>query len=417
VRTHDVSGLPQACGSARSLRRHPALIACCGAHLVQDGLVALQYVLLPILAQAFGLSYAQVGLLRAVSNTASSGLEIPAGLLAERLGERRLLAAGLLTAGLGYLAVAAAGSFPAVLSAFLLAGVGAAFQHSLASSILVRTFDGPSRRRVLGTYNSAGDAGKLAFTAAFGLGIGAGLAWNAVVVALALGALAFAWVCATLLRGAARAAPSTSPAPMTEPARGGRWGIDYPRRFALLGLAVFLDSTVQAVFLTFIAFVMLDRGASEAVASASVVLALSGGMVGKFCCGLVAARVGDRRTFVLAQVMTALGLLAVTVLPVVALLIALPLVGLVVQGSSTVTYGAVAGFVARDRQSRGYALIYTLANGSSVVGPFVFGLIADRAGLDVSLWVLALTAVVTLALSGVLKPADRPVLLHDGTAP
>lgn len=38
------------------------LITCCGAHLIQDGLGALQYVLLPILAQLFGLNYAQVGL-------------------------------------------------------------------------------------------------------------------------------------------------------------------------------------------------------------------------------------------------------------------------------------------------------------------------------------------------------------------
>ena len=69
------------------------LFVCCGAHIIQDGLVALQYVLLPILAQALGLNYAQVGLLRALSNSAMSLLELPSGILAERYGERRLLAA------------------------------------------------------------------------------------------------------------------------------------------------------------------------------------------------------------------------------------------------------------------------------------------------------------------------------------
>ena len=42
------------------------LTVSCGAHIIQDGLVALQYVLLPLLAQTLGLSYAQVGFLRAL---------------------------------------------------------------------------------------------------------------------------------------------------------------------------------------------------------------------------------------------------------------------------------------------------------------------------------------------------------------
>jgi len=87
------------------------LIASCGAHLIQDGLVALQYVLLPILAQIFGLNYTQVGLLRALSNSAMTLLEIPAGVLSERFGETRLLVFGLLCAARGYLGVAFAVDF------------------------------------------------------------------------------------------------------------------------------------------------------------------------------------------------------------------------------------------------------------------------------------------------------------------
>ena len=108
------------------------LIASCGAHLIQDGLVALQYVLLPILAQIFGLNYTQVGLLRALSNSAMTLLEIPAGVLSERFGETRLLVFGLLCAAGGYLGVAFAVDFYLILLGFLVAGSGAAFQHSLA---------------------------------------------------------------------------------------------------------------------------------------------------------------------------------------------------------------------------------------------------------------------------------------------
>ena len=168
------------------------LIACCGAHLIQDGLVALQYVLLPILAQAFGLSYAQVGFLRAVSNSAMAVLEIPAGLLSDRFGEASLLIFGLLCASLGYLGVALAPDFYLIVVGFFIAGSGAAFQHSLASALIANNFDSADRRRSLGIYNAFGDAGKLSFTALFSLAIGVGLAWNSVVTGLCILTLAFA---------------------------------------------------------------------------------------------------------------------------------------------------------------------------------------------------------------------------------
>ena len=116
------------------------LFICCGAHIIQDGLVALQYVFLPILAQIFGLSYAQVGLLRAISNSAMSVLEIPSGILAERVGERQLLIIGLVGAGIGYLGVAVSSTFLLIALFFLITGAGAGFQHSLTSAIIVHTF-------------------------------------------------------------------------------------------------------------------------------------------------------------------------------------------------------------------------------------------------------------------------------------
>ena len=42
-----------------------ALTTCCAAHTLHDGLSDLTYVLLPLLAQTFGLTLAQVGMIRA----------------------------------------------------------------------------------------------------------------------------------------------------------------------------------------------------------------------------------------------------------------------------------------------------------------------------------------------------------------
>ena len=378
------------------------LIASCGAHLVQDGLVALQYVLLPILAQVFGLNYSQVGFLRAVSNSAMTLLEIPAGVLAERFSEIRLLIFGLLCAGLGYLWVAHAANFYLILMGFLIAGSGAAFQHSLASALISKSFDDAGRRRALGIYNAFGDVGKLAFTGVFSLAIGVGVAWNLVVTALCVVTLSFALIMIFLLRRQA-------PAPVAEVTKqgsasaDGKWGIKHPRRFSWLCFTVFVDTLAQSVFLTFIAFLLLEKGAGDALSSLGVVLALSGGMVGKLVSGYLAVRYGDRNAFRILQLVTILGLILLAMLPALPILLLLPLVGVAVQGSTTVTYGALADFIQRDRQSRGFAIIYTLSSLSAVVGPIAFGVLADFYGVELSMVILAALTMLTLLSGKVLR--------------
>ena len=378
------------------------LIASCGAHLVQDGLVALQYVLLPILAQVFGLNYSQVGFLRAVSNSAMTLLEIPAGVLAERFSEMRLLIFGLLCAGLGYLWVAHAANFYLILLGFLIAGSGAAFQHSLASALISKSFDDSGRRRALGIYNAFGDVGKLAFTGVFSLAIGVGVAWNLVVTALCMVTLSFALLMIFLLRRSV-SAPAVDTTSQRIALADGKWGIKHPRRFSWLCLTVFLDTLAQSVFLTFIAFLLLAKGASDALSSLAVVLALSGGMVGKLVSGYLAVHYGDRNAFRILQLVTISGLILLAILPALPILILLPLIGVAVQGSTTVTYGALADFIRRDRQSRGYAIIYTLSSLSAVVGPVVFGGLADLYGVELSLVILAVLTTVTLLSGKVLR--------------
>ena len=386
------------------------LVATCGAHFIQDGLVALQYVLLPILAQVFGLNYTQVGFLRAASNSAMTLLEIPAGVLAERFGESRLLVFGLLCAGLGYLGVALASEFYLIVIGFLVTGSGAAFQHSLASAMIANRFGDAERRRSLGIYNAFGDAGKLAFSGIFGVAIGAGFAWNLVVTGLCLVTLAFTVLLLFLLNHGSVAQQADANEKQAVAARG-KWGIKNPRKFAWLGITVFIDTLAQAVFLTFIAFLVLQKGGGETLASMAVVLALCGGMVGKFASGYLAARHGDRGAFRILQLLTVAGLLALGPLPMVPALILLPLIGLAVQGSSTVTYGALSDFVHKDRQSRGYAMIYTLSSLSAVVGPLIFGSLADLYGVDVSFALLALLTSLTL-VSGKVLQKSTPLIGH-----
>src|SRR5258707_1802387 len=74
-----------------------------GAHVLHDGFADLLYVLLPVWQAEFGLALAEVGMLKTVYSGVMAGLQVPAGLIAERFGERGLLAAGTAAAGNGHL--------------------------------------------------------------------------------------------------------------------------------------------------------------------------------------------------------------------------------------------------------------------------------------------------------------------------
>src|SRR6185437_14458616 len=97
-----MSFLQATLGKIRTPERRTMTVAC-GAHVLHDGFTDLLYVLLPLWQVEFGLGYAEVGLMRALYVGALAGFQVPAGMLAERLGGPLVLGLGTALAGIGYL--------------------------------------------------------------------------------------------------------------------------------------------------------------------------------------------------------------------------------------------------------------------------------------------------------------------------
>src|SRR5262245_55350994 len=210
-------------------REKRTLATCCAAHTLHDGLSDVTYVLLPLLAQTFGLTLAQVGMIRSAHRVAMASFQIPAGLVAERFGERNLFALGTLIAGLAFLALGFAPGFWAILIALFFAGVGSAVQHPLASTIITHAYPGDGRRGALGTYNFFGDVGKFLFGGIVSLLLVAGISWQAPVVGFgAAGVLTAVVIFFTITdsHAAKPAAASATPAPKSK-----GWGIRNPQGF------------------------------------------------------------------------------------------------------------------------------------------------------------------------------------------
>jgi len=389
-------------------RPRRTLATCCAAHTLHDGLSDVTYVLLPLLAQTFGLSLAQVGLIRSAHRAAMATFQIPAGLVAERVGERNLLALGTLIAGVAFLALGYAPGFWAILVALFFAGLGSAVQHPLSSTIISHAYPGEHRRAALGTYNFFGDVGKFAFGGAVSLLLIAGVSWEAPVVGFGLFGIVTAVAIYFFVANSREEKMSTG---QTKPAaKSAGWGIRNPQGFTALCLIEILDSSTRTGFLTFIAFLLIAKGLPEGWSVLSVPLILVGGMAGKLACGILAERFGIIRMIVITEIATGCGILATLALPGAASFLLLPLIGVVLNGTSSVLYATVGDFVEQDRLPRAFGLFYTLGSLCGIAAPLGYGLIGDLYGVETSIAIIGVTIFLTVPLAALLKPRTAPRL-------
>jgi FSR family fosmidomycin resistance protein-like MFS transporter len=395
------------------VHRKPKLTlgACCTVHALHDGLVDMLYALLPLLREAFGLSYAEVALIRAANKAAMAMFQIPAGMLAERLGERNLLAFGTFVAGLGFIGLGFSTGFVSLLVFIFLAGIGAAVQHPLSSSLITGAYPGTGRRAALGTFNSLGDVGKFLFMGLAILATGLGFSWQGPVVSYGAVALIIAAGLLILLRAAgAGDRPPWHEAHHAAKSKG--WGVRHRQGFLSLGAIAALDTSTRNGFLTFVAFLMIEKGVPTEWAAAAVLITLAGGMCGKFACGILAERVGIARTIAITEIATGGGILLVIAAPQIYAFFLLPLLGVFLNGTSSAIYGSVGELIEDDRHSRAFGLMYTLGSICGLFAPLAYGLLADHAGVATTMAVIGCVVLLTLPLCLVLGPA----LVHTGTA-
>jgi MFS family permease len=86
------------------------------------------------------------------------------------------------------------------------------------------------------------------------------------------------------------------------------------------------------------------------------------------------------------------------VLPDVAAYLVLPLLGIALNGTSSVLYATIGDVVDPDRLPRAFGLFYTINSVCGLIVPLVFGLIGDLFSVSVSIAICGILAFVTLPL-------------------
>jgi MFS family permease len=122
-------------------------------------------------------------------------------------------------------------------------------------------------------------------------------------------------------------------------------------------------------FLTFLPFLLTEKGASLPTIGLALSLAFAGGAVGKPACAFIGARIGVVATVFLTEALTTVATLALLPLPLDAVLLLLPAIGVALNGTSSVLYGSVPVLVSTERRARAFGLFYTGTIGSGAAGP------------------------------------------------
>ena len=385
-----------------AISRNRLFFTVCLAHVLNDGYASMLYLLLPLWQSELTLNFAQVGILKTLYSAAMALGQVPAARLGERWSEKPALVAGTFITAAAVFALNWSMSPPVLGLLLAIGGLGASVQHPLASTLLAKAYRGPALRTVLGTYNFAGDLGKMIIPGILTLLIAA-VGWRHGTEVLGVLGLAVAVILLARLpreEGGARDEQQiVHRTSLPESVRR--------RGFVSLSAIGMLDSATRAGLLTFLPFVLAGKGADASVVGLALSLVFAGGAAGKFACGTLATRVGVLRTVGATEAATAFAIVLVLVLPLAACLALMPVLGIALNGTSSVLYGTVPELTPSGREARGFGYFYTLTIGADALAPTFYGVASDSIGLLASMLLVAAVVLLILPLLPLLRPAIR----------
>jgi FSR family fosmidomycin resistance protein-like MFS transporter len=371
------------------------------SHLIQDGFSDMLYIFFPIWQAQFSLSFAEIGLLKTMFSGTLAGFQVPAGFLASRVGELRLLLLGTILTSIAVFMLGWAGTAITLSFLLVLGGLGASVQHPLSSSLISNAYlDKVARRTALSTFNVAGDVGKLLLPGAAAFLI---TQWDWAAASRLLGILGMVSVFIIFLVNKNMEQTPLCKKEKKDKVVLGCFAWKENQSFWSLSMIGVIDSATRMGFLTFFPFLLQEKGGEVGMTGVALSLVFAGGAVGKYVCGKIATQFGILRTVVTTEIVTLLCILGMLFLPLTPAIVLSPILGIALNGTSSVLYGSVPELVSEERRKQAFAIFYTATIGSGAVSPFLYGLVSDRIGIEFAVIIIAFIVLLTIPLTIPLK--------------
>lgn len=361
--------------------------------------------LAPFLVAELSVSKAQFGAVQSAFYVVGALMAVPAGVLADRFDGRWLLLACLLAMAIPLALISRASSLLAVTVLAGLCGLGNGAINQVGARGVLHWFP-PQRRATAMGLRQTGNMLGAALAAAALPGLALWLGWRMAVLLVAAGAGLAAVVSGLLYRE--RAPDLASPSASTRPGLKAVAGQLFANRpfVRLLLLAPFIAYAQIAMTTFFVLFLTDRQGVSAAVAGSLLSGALLAAALGRVAWGVIADRFfahSRGRCLALVMALTALAATALALLPRGGPLLVPALVGLLygfcAMGWQGLLMVVIAESVGIAMAGTAVGLLINVAWGGFVLGPVVFGALADGPGYGIA-WtsVAGVSALCALAL-------------------
>ncbi|THE63424.1 MFS transporter [Salinadaptatus halalkaliphilus] len=355
--------------------RGKALLAIASSSFLLIGVQMVYPVVLPELRAAYGLNLGTAGMLLTVLWIANAAGQVPGGILADRLGEGRIMVASTVISAITVVFIVLAGSIVLLFLATVLLGLGIALFGVARYTALDDLF--PERVGTsVGIALAAADAGQALLPPIAGV-LAAAVAWQLgfaytlplfVVVALAL------WI---YVPGSTSGPDSGFDSVSRETIR--YVGSSLRKRPVLYGSAAFI--VYMTVWITFTGFyptyLIEEKGMSATVAGVLFGSFFAVGVGIKPLSGMAYDRFGIRLSLLTVMGISGAALVA---LPFLEGLVPIALVTLLIApmlGSGTIAQSHIIEGVPDDIKGTGLGVIRTGGMAVAAVSPTIFGTFAD----------------------------------------
>ncbi|HET6314982.1 MAG TPA: MFS transporter, partial [Chloroflexota bacterium] len=363
------------------------------AHHVTNSLLTP---LLPLIRDAFLLSYTEAGLLVSAYGISLGGSNMPMGALADRIGSKPVIVAGLFGTALLSLAMATAGAYWQLLTLLVLLGLVAGTYHAPAAALLARVFPEHVRGAALGLHITGGHLSLFITPAVVGVLVAATGTWRTSYLWLALAPLITAGLMWRL-----RVPSHVSHTSKLEHIGIVRALLDVMRSVGPVGLLSIVFQTLYAAILAFMALYLVDgRGIPPAQAAVFVGVPQIIGVLGSPIGGYLSDRLGRRTVILTGMVLVGPALYALTVVPVEFLPLALLGIGLASALRQTVTEVLVMDSAPPQRRAIVMGSYYMLFQQLGGIAAPLLGVLAGLIGIGASF--SAITLFLALASGTVL---------------
>lgn len=364
-----------------SVRHDTQVIALVGvAHATSHFFHLIIAPLFPWLKLAFGLSYAELGLVMTAFFVVSGVGQALSGFVVDRIGAYPVLLAGLVFCSVAALLLGVAGSYPMLLLGAAVAGAGNAVFHPADFTLLSRQV---SPARVAHAFSVHGISGNIGWGAAplFMVGLTSAFDWRtalfcaAIIPVVVIGVLlAFRHV---LDRPAHAAAPAKTAGPRAEPLLGfmrlpAVWmcfAFFMITAVSLSGVQVFAPAALHEIY---------DTPLTLATAAITVFMVFSA--VGMVVGGFIAARASHHERVIAVAFLVAAACavaLGTGATPAMAIWLPIGVMGFASGVAGPSRDLLVRAAAPRNATGRVYGVVYSGLDIGISIGPFMFGALMD----------------------------------------